>query len=66
MQVLQMLRDKPKAWHLGLAGSLVSQEREYKALLDTKNIKVASLHNLPCFTDTLLKPLLYPIVKLQG
>lgn len=40
MQVVQALRDKPKAWHLGSAGALVSQEREYKALHEVKNMKV--------------------------
>ncbi|KAL0032313.1 hypothetical protein WJX79_004546 [Trebouxia sp. C0005] len=40
-QVIQSLRDKPKAWHLGFAGALISQEREYKALREVKNMKVA-------------------------
>ena len=40
MQVLQSLRDKPKAWHLGFAGALISQEREFKALHEVKNMKV--------------------------
>ncbi|KAL0034221.1 hypothetical protein WJX77_004006 [Trebouxia sp. C0004] len=39
-QVIQSLRDKPKAWHLGFAGALISQEREYKALREVKNMKV--------------------------
>lgn len=40
VQVVQALRDKPKAWHLGSAGALISQEREYKALHEVKNMKV--------------------------
>ena len=40
LQVLQVMRDKPKAWHLGYAGALISQEREHKALHEVKNMKV--------------------------
>lgn len=49
VQVVQSLRDKPKAWHLGYAGALISQEREYKALHEVKNMQVSShhRHNLP-------------------
>ena len=37
------MRDKSKAWHLGSAGALISQEREYKALHAVKNMKVRRL-----------------------
>lgn len=47
MQVLQSLRDKPKAWHLGFAGALISQEREFKALHEVKNMKVGLARALP-------------------
>ncbi len=39
------MRDKPKAWHLGYAGALISQEREYKALREVKNMKVSLGHS---------------------
>ena len=38
------MRDKPKAWYLGWAGALISQEREYKALHEVKNMKVRCFH----------------------
>ena len=44
LQVVQSLRDKPKAWYLGWAGALISQEREYKALHEVKNMKVRCFH----------------------
>ena len=55
VQVIQSLRDKPKAWHLGFAGALISQEREYKALREVKNMKVSLGHShspdLVCVSD---------------
>ncbi len=45
VQVIQSMRDKPKAWHLGFAGALISQEREYKALREVKNMKVSTWHS---------------------
>ena len=47
VQVVQSMRDKPKAWHLAYAGALISQEREYKALREVKNMQVGSQHAQP-------------------
>lgn len=39
--LLDSLRSKPKAWNVGSATALISNEREFKALHEVKHMKVS-------------------------